>query len=305
MKPIIVAEIGINHNASFMTLIELTDMALGAGADYVKLQVRNPEVCVPREYWDTPKLWFDGEVVSYIEYRRRMELPFYGDSKGLAEYDQYVTAAWGRKRWFASVWDQDSLESVAEFEPPFVKIPSAMITNIELLKATADSRIPVILSTGMSTWKEIDAAINTFRADHDLTILHCNSAYPTDDKEVNLMAMLSLERDFGAIYCKGISSRYSTAMVDAWPTQRKFGFSSHSKSPFPAIYSMVMGAYMVEVHVTLDRAMQGGDHGASLEEPGLKLLTRERDRIPVLMGDGKIQLYKSELPARKKLRGND
>lgn len=291
-KAIVVAEIGINHNANFDILCKLTDMAFYAGADFVKLQLRTPELCVPEKYWDKPKMWFNGDIIPYIEYRKRMELPFFGDERTLEDYDAYVKEWWGKMRWTASVWDIPSLERLTKFKVPFIKIPSAMLTNNELLRAAKKTRIPVVLSTGMSTIDEIEAAVDILGM-YDLTLLHCNSAYPTPDVEVNLRGMDTLANLFGVII--------NDDLIQV--PNYKIGFSSHSKSPYPTIYSIVYGAQMVEVHITLDRAMHGGDHAASLERRGLELVTRERDRIALIMGDGQLKVYDSELSAKEKLRG--
>jgi N-acetylneuraminate synthase len=275
----IVGEVGINWNGDFDLLIKLTDMIVQSGADYVKLQIRTPEICVPREQWDTPRNWFDGTPMTYIEYRRRMELSL----EQLKEYDDYVRNQYGTDRLFASVWDIPSLNRICdEFDWPYIKIPSAMMTNHNLLKWTIERDRPVILSTGMSTIEEIDDAVSLFPTDYPLTVMACNSAYPIrDDNEVNLSVLTTYKERYG----------------------RPVAFSSHHPSPFPAIYSTFFGAKMVEVHASLDRTLPGTDQSSSLEQHGLELLCRELKRIPNLIGDGVKKLYDSELPARKKLRG--
>jgi N-acetylneuraminate synthase len=274
------SELGVNWQGDYDTLIELTDMAFRAGSDYVKLQIRTPELCVPKDQHNLPRNWFDGTPMTYIEYRRRMELPL----DKLREYDDYVCRSYGDGRLFSSVWDIPALTTVASNFPnwPYVKIPSAMLTNRKLLQWAIERGKPVIMSTGMSTVEEIDEAVALFPQSFDLTVMHCNSAYPVrDDSEVDLAVLQTYRKRYG----------------------RPVAFSSHHPSPFPAIYSAFFGAEMVELHLTLDRTMQGSDHASSQEEHGLELVCRELKRIPKLIGDGTKKLYESELPARKKLRG--
>lgn len=277
MKTAVIAELGINHNGDWDTLIELATTALESGADYIKLQTRTPEACVPRDQWDKPKQW-KGKTIRYIDYKHQTELT--------QDQLSVFNAIFG-DRWFTSVWDVPAAERILEFEPEIIKIPSAKITDLELL-AYLDNNFggTIIASTGMSdhghVFEMVNALGNTYQS-HRLVLMACNSSYPCDDKDVNLSAINTL------------SMGYPLASV---------GFSSHSKSPYPAIYSAVIGAKWIEVHFTLDRTMEGSDHAASLEKSGLQLLTREVARIPVLMGNGKIEITESEVEPMKKLRGN-
>lgn len=280
----IIAELGINHNGDFDTLINLADMAMESGADYVKLQMRTPTVCVPRDQWDIPREWFDGATVTYIEYKERMEL----SQEELSLFDDYMRLEYGDGRWFASVWDIQSLRNLMEFDVPYIKIPSALITSRKLIEACNEYNVPMIISTGMSTDDEYKACLSWIDPKKPVTIMHCNSAYPTADNEIDLATINTIKN-----------------YIDLFGGENdRVGFSSHSKSPFPAIYACVLGAEAVEVHVTLDRASKGTDHAASLEESGLRLLCREARKIPIMMGDGIVRVYESEIPARKKLRGD-
>lgn len=277
MRAKIIAEIGINHQGSYEIAERLISSALDAGADFVKFQMRDPRTCVPRDQWDKPKLTPWGKTMSYIEYREKME---FSDRQiaGLSRYSE--------GKLFPSVFDIISLERASRMGFPIIKIPSAMLTNRPLIEAAADlSGTKVMISTGMSTRAEIITNVKHLtygRAGKSTIIMHCNSSYPTADDEVNLRALLTLRSLF---------------------PDCEIGFSSHSRSPHPAIYSMLFGAEWVEVHYTLDRTMIGSDHAASLEQPGLALLARERDKIPALLGDGLLRVYDSEKSARKKLRG--
>lgn len=268
----LIAELGINHNGSVKNLIKMSEMALGAGFDYLKVQLRTPRICVPKDQWNKPREWFDGTQMTYIEYKERIEL---NDEQLGMWMKQYQGRA------FASVWDIPSLEKLVRYKPPYIKIPSALLTNDSLLNTAIDTGIPIILSTGMSTMEEIDHAVNLFPSTYDLVLMHCTSTYPVADEEINLRVM------------KTLRDRYMVPV----------GYSSHDKSPFSSLYALALGAWGIENHVTLDRSMKGTDHGSSLEKPALELIARERSRINVIMGDGIKRLYDSELSSRKKLKG--
>lgn len=282
----VVAELGLNHNADFDLLIRMVEAAFEAGTDFVKLQLRTPEISVPKTEWDKPRQWFDGSWTTYIDYKRRIEL----SGEDILSFDSILMSKYGRnedgqKRWFASVFDIPSLERVARFNIPYIKIPSAMLTNHELIKAAIDTGIPLILSTGMSTWEEVCNAVDLVARTSnggDLILMQCTATYPAADHELDLDVIHTYRQEF---FPYGV------------------GFSSHSPSPYPAVYAALMGAEMVEHHFTLNRTMQGSDHAASLEPAGLKLLCREIKRLPVLMGDGVKKLHPSELEKRKSLRG--
>jgi N-acetylneuraminate synthase len=272
---ILVSELGINHNGSFQTLKKMADESFRAGADYVKIQMRTPELCVPRHMWDTPRVAPWGETMTYMEYRNRMEFT----QEQLREFDEYTDG-----KWFPSVFDVGALDRALELGVNTIKVPSAMMTNEALMKRLENVKRRVIVSTGMSTLSEIIENVGPLyqnRGAHGLFIMHCNSAYPTPEEEINLMGLVTLQRMF---------------------PYASIGFSSHATSPYPAIYAAVFGAEMLEVHFTLDRTLPGSDHAASLEFPGLALIARELKRIKKVMGNGKLKLYPSEMPARKKLR---
>lgn len=268
----LIGEIGINFDSSFKKLIKLSNMFLEVGFDFIKIQLRTPELCIPKDQWNKPKQWFDGSWTTYIDYKLRMEI---SDEQLALWMKQYHGQA------FASVWDVPSLERLVRHKPPYVKIPSAKLTDDNLLNTTIDTGIPIILSTGMSTVEEIDHAVSLFPSTYDLILMHCTSTYPTEDSEVNLRAIKTLQ------------NRYLLPV----------GFSNHHPSPMPTLYSMALGAWGVEVHGTLNRTDYGSDHAASLERKGLELIARERNRIPAVMGDGKKVVYASEKSSLEKLRG--
>jgi N-acetylneuraminate synthase len=276
----VVAELGINWQADFDLLLKMADAAFSAGADLIKLQLRTPDVSVPKEEWDKPRQWFDGSWTTYIDYKRRMELT----KSQLREFSAIMTTQYGSGCWFASVFDIPSLERVAHFDIPYIKIPSAMLTNHELINAALDTDIPLILSTGMSTMREIEETLKLIPIDHELVIMQCTATYPAADHELDLRVIWNY------------IEKYSTLNTT-------IGFSSHSPSPYPAVYAALLGAEMVEHHFSLNRAFFGSDHSASLEPAGLALLCREIKRLPVLMGDGVKKVHPSELDKRRSLRG--
>lgn len=268
----LISELGLNHNGSFKNLIKLSEMSLQAGYDLIKIQVRTPRLCVPKDQWNKPREWFDGTPMTYIEYKERLEL---NDEQLSTWMRQYQGQA------FASVWDIPSLERIARYNPPYIKVPSAMLTNDQLLNTTIDTGISVILSTGMSTVEEIDHAVGLFPADYNLILMHCTSSYPVADEEINLRAI------------KTLRDRYMLPV----------GYSSHDRSPYSSLYALALGAWGVETHATLDRSMKGTDQSSSLEKPGLDLIARERNRLEKIMGDGIKRVYSSEIPIKEKLRG--
>lgn len=268
----IVAEIGINHIGDLSVAKRLMDVARAAGCDAVKFQKRNPEKCVPPEQkgiaLETP--W--GHM-TYLEYRSRVELD--GDAyKVIKEYcDQHGLL------WFASSWDEDSLEFMEQFSPPCHKIPSACLTDLALLRQYRETGKTLILSTGMSTMDEIRAAVGALGRER-LILLHCHSSYPANENEINLRVMATLEKEFGV----------------------PVGYSGHERGLQVSLAAVALGACMVERHITLDRTMWGSDQAASLEPHGLHKLVRDIRLIEKAMGDGLKRVYQSEVPVRNKLR---
>jgi N-acetylneuraminate synthase len=271
----LVAELGINHQGDFGILCEMANTFL-VHADYVKTQIRSPRLCIPEDQWDKPKFW-NGEWMTYIEYKELMEF-------SREQYDEFDKIY--RGEWFPSVWDLESLRFIAPYDLPFIKIPSAKITDLELVEEASKQWIPIVLSTGMSNRHQIAMAVEiAMNYNNDVTVLHCTSTYPVVDDEVNLNAIQTFREKFR-------------------PRPHHVGFSSHSPSPYPAIYSALLGAEFIEVHATLDRTWPGSDHAASIEGKGFELIARELGKIPRLLGDGNLVVYESELEPMRKLRGN-
>lgn len=269
----VIGEIGINHNGSLQAARQLIDGAVAAGADAVKFQKRTPELCVPVEQWnlerDTP--W--GRM-TYIDYRHKVEF----DKDGYSEIDWYCREK--GIQWFASCWDEPSVEFIDQFGVPAYKSASASLTDHDLLRAMKDTGKPLIASTGMSTWEQIEAAIDALGTDN-LAVAHSTSAYPCEVEELNLKMISTLQ------------SRYPGVPI---------GYSGHETGLAPTWAAVALGATFVERHITLDRAMWGSDQAASVEMGGFATLIRNIRDIETSLGDGVKRVYESELGPMKKLR---
>ena len=269
----IIAEIGINHNGSLEIAKKLIDGAKSAGCDAIKFQKRTPEICVPKDQWyverDTP--W--GRM-SYIDYRHKVEF-------GVDEYAQIDKYC--REKdivWFASCWDENAVDFIAQFDPVLYKVASASITDIDLLLRHKELDKPVITSTGMSTMEEIENAVNCVGTGN-LLVAHSTSAYPCKNEELNLRMILTLKNKFPGI---------------------PIGYSGHETGLAPTWAAVAMGASFVERHITLDRAMWGSDQAASVEIGGFSRLVKNIRDIEKSLGDGVKKIYESELGQRNKLR---
>jgi N-acetylneuraminate synthase len=269
----VIAEIGINHNGSFEIARKLIDAACLAGADAVKFQKRTPEACVPREQWAVERETPWGRM-TYIDYRRRMEF-------SVADFERIDRHCRDRGiLWFASPWDEPSVDFLEPFAPPCYKVASACLTDHELLRKLRSTGRPVILSTGMSTSAEIDDAVAALDR-HDLLIAHATSSYPCPIGDLNLRMIGTLKR-----------------MYPECP----IGYSGHETGLATTWAAVSLGATFVERHVTLDRAMWGSDQAASVEVGGfMRLVANIRD-IERAMGDGIKRVYPAELPQMAKLR---
>jgi N-acetylneuraminate synthase len=280
----IIGEIGINHQGDLSIAKRLIDIAAAAGCDAVKFQKRNPDICVPEEQKNKPRTW-QGEEMTYLEYKYKVEF-------GEEEYDEIDDYC--KKQgiaWSASPWDMDSLKFLERYDIPFIKVPSAMITNLELLEGCVRTGKRVIFSTGMSTPDEIEAAVNTLRIakdlyvslkDHKIGLLHCNSTYPAPINELNLSAIQTLQKKYPDF---------------------EIGYSGHEMTLGTTVSSVLLGASIIERHITLDRNMEGSDHSASVTPWGLFKLVSGIRELEAAYGDGVIKVTESEIPVRKKLRG--
>lgn len=268
----IVAEIGINHNGILDQAKSLIDAAVNAGVDAVKFQKRTPELCVPDEQKDQMRQTPWG-YISYLDYRRRVEF----DEEAYQEIDDYC-----RQRditWFASVWDEPSADFIEAFDPVCYKIPSAALTDHDLLRHVRATGRPLILSTGMSTMEQIEEAVEVLGTE-DLLIAHSTSTYPCAPEELNLQMIGTL--------------------LDAFPCP--IGYSGHEVGLVPTVVAVALGACMTERHITLDRAMWGSDQAASVEPGGFRRLVKYIRVTEQSLGDGVKRVYESEYPSMRKLR---
>jgi N-acetylneuraminate synthase len=267
----VIGDIGINHNGSVDFARRLIEIAADAGFDAVKFQKRTVDV-----------------VYSPEELARPRESPFgttNGDLKRGLEFglEQYKRLAADCDKlgitWFASCWDEASVDFIEQFNPPAYKLASASLTDDNLLRHHRRYKRPIILSTGMSTLEQIDHAVDVLGT-NDLVILHCTSTYPCPASELNLAAIPRL------------IERYQVPV----------GYSGHEVGIVTTAAAVAVGATVVERHITLDRAMWGSDHAASIEPEGMRRLVKYVRAVEESLGDGIKRVYESEVPVQKKLR---
>ena len=267
----VVAEIGINHNGDLELAEKLIDAAVAAGADAVKFQKRTIETVYSAAELERPRVSPFGETNGDL--KRGLEF-------GRSEYERIdLHCRTAGIMWFASCWDEDSVDLIAEFEPPCFKIASACLTDVGLLRHHRKYRYPIILSTGMSTLKQIDEAVSTLGKDQ-LILMHSVSTYPASYEDLNLLAI----RELG--------DRYGVPV----------GYSGHEVGLAASLAASVLGACAIERHLTLDRAMWGSDQAASVEPHGFARLVRDIRAVSVALGDGEKKLLPNELSVLKRLR---
>jgi len=272
MPVYVIAEIGINHNGSLDIAKKLIDWAFMAECDAVKFQKRTPELCVPQDQWDKERNTPWGKM-SYIDYKRKMEF----GQKEFEEIDRYCKQK--GIDWFASAWDEVSVDFLEQFDPIMYKLASASLTDNDLMGKVKSTGRPLMISTGMSNFSEIEEAV-ALAGTKNLMIAHSTSAYPCDPSELNLNMIKTL-----------------TAKFDA-----PIGYSGHETGLAPTVAAVALGAVFVERHFTLDRAMWGSDHAASVEPQGMIRLVRDIRDIEKGLGDGVKKVYDSELEPMKRLR---
>ena len=270
----VIAEVGINHNGSLDTALRLIDAAKEAGADAVKFQKRTVDVVyTPEELArprDNPFGPTNGDLKRGLEF-------------GAKEYG--VIDAYCRTvgiQWFASPWDEASVDFMERFEPPCYKVASASLTDDGLLRHLASKGRPVILSTGMSTMDEVrHAMVLLERAGVPVSVLHCNSTYPCPVEDLNLRGIRALMAEFPDL---------------------PVGYSGHEVGLSTTVAAVALGACIVERHITLDRAMWGSDQAASVEPQGFARLVRDIRAVERALGDGQKRVTAGEIPVRAKLR---
>jgi len=275
----IIADIGINHNGSLEIAKKLIDEAVAARVTAIKFQKQTPEICVPKEQWDTMRDTPWGRI-PYIDYKRKIEF-------GIVEYatiDQYCKKM--GIDWFVSTWDVEAVDFMEQFDTPLYKLASASLTDFQLIKRVLATGKPIMVSTGMSTMKEIEDAINLVKAfdeNYPLLIAHSTSANPCKPEELNLKMIQTLIAKYPGV---------------------PIGYSGHETGLATTVAAVAMGATFVERHFTLDRAMWGSDHAASVEPGGFQRLVRDIRDVETAVGDGVKKVYESEIGPMKRLRVN-
>jgi N-acetylneuraminate synthase len=271
----VIGEIGLNHNGDVEIAKRLIDVAAVAGVQAVKFQKRTPEISTPEHMKQVPRETPWG-TMTYLEYRYRVEfdrdqyaeIGAYADSRGLD--------------WYASPWDEPAVDFLEDLDVVAHKVASASVTDLGLLRKLRDTGKPIILSTGMSTIEQIDRAVEVLGTD-DLVMLHATSTYPLPAEEANLLMIPTLRERYGV----------------------PIGYSGHEPGLQISLAAVAMGAVAVERHITLDRAMWGSDHAASLEPHGLMSLVRDIRIIGTARGDGVKRVFPGELAPLSKLRRVD
>ena len=252
----IIGEIGINHNGDLGLAFELIRTAKRCGLDCVKFQKRTIEDVYPPDVLARPREGPFGDT--------------YGDEKYGLEFEEHEYNEIDKLckelgiDWTASAWDDKSVEFLASYEVPFLKVPSACAFNTGLLDTFNATELPVILSTGLCELDDIDRAVEHLDRSR-LAIAHCVSAYPTPNDELNLRAIASMQERYGL----------------------PIGYSGHETGILPAAIAVALGACFVERHITMDRAMYGSDHAASIEPVGMEKLTRYIRSAEEALGDGR------------------
>ncbi len=270
----VIAEIGINHNGDLNIAKKLIDWAVLAGCDAVKFQKRTIDKVYTEEYLDsyraspwgtTQRAQKEGLEFDKAEYD---EIDHYCREKGI--------------EWFASAWDIDAQRFLKQYDLKYNKIASAMLTKDEFLEEVARERKYTFIATGMSSYTEIDHAVDIFRKNNCLfELMHCNSTYPMPKEEANLRLIPALKERYGC----------------------KVGYSGHETGRIVSTSAVALGATSVERHITLDPTMYGSDQAASLNVRDLVRLVEDIRLIETILGNGKKILSDKELETRKKLRG--
>ena len=270
----VIAEIGINHNGDLDIAKRLISVAIAAGCDAVKFQKRTIDVVYSAEELSRPRENPFGPTNGDLKYGLEFE------EEDFAEIDAYCKAV--KMPWFASCWDEHAVDVISRFDVPCFKIASASLTDDRLLHHTRKIGKPIILSTGMSTYEQIDHAVSVLGTD-DLIIMHSCSTYPAFYEELNLKVIPRMQQRYGV----------------------PIGYSGHETGLSSSVAAVVLGACAIERHITLDRAMWGSDQAASLEPNGIQRLVRDIRLVEQSMGDGEKRVFEREVPIMKKLRRVD
>lgn len=269
----VVAEIGINHNGDVAVAKQLIDIAKKAGCNAVKFQKRTVEVVYTSEELAKPRENPFGPTNGDL--KRGLEFSL----EAFREIDAYCASL--EMPWFASCWDEGAVDFIEQFKPPCYKVASASLTDDALLKHTrrASGDRPILVSTGMSTLEQVDHAVDVMGREN-LVLLHTNSTYPSDYKDLNLRVITTLRERYGV----------------------PVGYSGHETGIASSVAAVALGASVLERHITLDRALWGSDQAASLAPSGLMRLVRDLRLVELSLGDPGKRLLPTEVPVMQKLR---
>ena len=269
----VIAEVGINHNGDMNLAKQLIDLAVDTGCDAVKFQKRTIDLVYTAEVLDAPREspWGDTQrdQKQGLEFtlEQYQEIDSYCRAKGIA--------------WSASAWDIPSLEFLEGFNPPFHKVASAMLTHRPFIEAVASKGRLTLVSTGMATIEMIDQVVEIFKsAGTPFVLLHTVSTYPSPESDLNLSMIQTL------------LERYKVPV----------GYSGHEPSVSPSVVAAVLGATVIERHITIDRSMYGSDQAASLEANGLRQLVSTLRKMPAMLGTGEKGWAPGEKEVAEKLR---
>lgn len=266
--PFIIAEIGINHNGDISIAKKLIDMTKECGVNVVKFQKRTVDIVYTSDFLNQPRQNPWG--LTQRAQKEALEL----NKEEYDEIDKYCRMK--SIPWFASAWDEESQKFLRPYNLPFNKIASAMLTHKRLLEMVAEERKHTFISTGMSTFRDVDKALEIFdRNKCPYTLMHCVSVYPCPDEWCNIRMLETLKK------------RYNC----------RIGYSGHELGIVPSVIAVVLGAEAIERHITLDRSMYGSDQSASLEKYGLEILIRDTRDVKKILGKGE----KTIIPAEEKV----
>jgi N-acetylneuraminate synthase len=275
--PYFIAEIGINHNGDIQIAKKLLDSTFATGWNCAKFQKRTPDIAVPEAQKSIIRETPWGSM-KYIDYKKHIEF----EKKEYDVIDRYCREK--PLAWTASPWDIPSLKFLLNYDIPFIKIPSALNNDDNMLKAAGFSGKSLIVSTGMSTLDEIDTLVERLEkyTAGNYILMHTNSSYPAPDDELNLNVIKTLRERYGCLV----------------------GYSGHESDLEPTVIAVSLGACIVERHITLSHDMWGSDQKASLEIQGMKMLKGRCCEMRKMLGDGQKVLLPAELKKRKALRGD-
>lgn len=275
-EPYFIGEIGLNHNGDLGIAKKLIDAVNACNWNCAKFQKRNPDKAVPESQKSIPRDTPWGRM-TYLEYKYKVEF----ERPAYDEIDHYCREK--PLHWTASVWDMDSLEFLLSYDVPFIKIPSAMLGNHQLIAEAAASGKPLVISTGMSELREVDEVVNLILTKGcKPVIMHTNSSYPTPRAELNLSLIPFLKERYGCV----------------------IGYSGHEEDLEPTVVAVAYGAKVIERHITLSHGMWGTDHRSSLEVMGMDMLRKRCEDIGGMLGSPDKQVTPSEIEIRRKLRGD-